>query len=94
MDWFQGMGCQRGGKNRWWPEKSRIYPSAQLGSDEDVIEQAIQGVNVAVLTDGGRMANYVNDIGIIGMPYMPTITTNCEKSPETETFAKWGKTTG
>jgi TRAP-type C4-dicarboxylate transport system substrate-binding protein len=34
-----------------------VFPSAQLGSDEDVIEQAIQGVNVAVLTDGGRMAH-------------------------------------
>jgi TRAP-type C4-dicarboxylate transport system substrate-binding protein len=48
----------------------QVFPSAQLGSDEDVIEQALQGVNVAVLTDGGRMANYVKDIGIIGMPYI------------------------
>jgi len=46
-----------------------VFPSAQLGSDEDVIEQAIQGVNVAVVTDAGRMANYVPDIGIVGMAY-------------------------
>ncbi|MDR2780038.1 MAG: hypothetical protein LBB28_02825, partial [Synergistaceae bacterium] len=39
--------------------KVLVYPSAQLGSDEDVIEQALQGVNVAVVTDAGRMANYV-----------------------------------
>lgn len=49
--------------------KVLVYPSAQLGSDEDVIEQAIQGVNVAVVTDAGRMANYVNDIGIVGVAY-------------------------
>ena len=47
----------------------KVFPSAQLGSDEDVIEQAIQGVNVAVVTDAGRMANYVRDIGIDGMAY-------------------------
>lgn len=47
-----------------------IYPSAQLGSDEDVIEQTRMGVNIALLTDGGRMANYVKNIGIIGMPYI------------------------
>ncbi len=47
----------------------KVFPSAQLGSDEDVIEQAIQGVNVAVVTDAGRMANYVKNIGIVGMAY-------------------------
>jgi TRAP-type C4-dicarboxylate transport system substrate-binding protein len=47
----------------------KVFPSAQLGSDEDVIEQALQGVNVAVVTDAGRMANYVRDIGIVGMAY-------------------------
>ncbi len=47
----------------------KVFPSAQLGSDEDVIEQAIQGVNVAVVTDAGRMANYVKDMGIVGMAY-------------------------
>uniref|UniRef100_UPI003FF0D560 C4-dicarboxylate TRAP transporter substrate-binding protein n=1 Tax=Candidatus Limivicinus sp. TaxID=3030905 RepID=UPI003FF0D560 len=46
-----------------------VYPSSQLGSDEDVIEQALQGVNVAVVTDAGRMSNYVPDIGIVGMAY-------------------------
>jgi TRAP-type C4-dicarboxylate transport system substrate-binding protein len=47
-----------------------VYTSSALGSDEDVIEQALLGVNVAVLTDGGRMANYVKDIGIVGMAYI------------------------
>jgi TRAP-type C4-dicarboxylate transport system substrate-binding protein len=66
-----------------------VYPSAQLGSDEDVIEQALQGVNVAVLTDGGRMANYVKDIGIIGMPYIAADYAELRKITETKTFATW-----
>lgn len=68
-----------------------VYPSAQLGSDEDVIEQAIQGVNVAVLTDGGRMANYVKDIGIIGMPYIADNYDEINRMTQTETFQKWEK---
>jgi TRAP-type C4-dicarboxylate transport system substrate-binding protein len=67
----------------------QIFPSAQLGSDEDVIEQALQGVNVAVLTDGGRMANYVKDIGIIGMPYIASDYNELRKITETKTFAVW-----
>jgi TRAP-type C4-dicarboxylate transport system substrate-binding protein len=69
--------------------KITIYPSAQLGSDEDVIEQAVQGVNVAVLTDGGRMANYVKDIGIIGMPYIADNYDELKKITETKTFVAW-----
>ncbi|MFP3043201.1 C4-dicarboxylate TRAP transporter substrate-binding protein [Treponema primitia] len=69
--------------------KIEVFPSAQLGSDEDVIEQALQGVNVAVLTDGGRMANYVKDIGIIGMPYIAGNYDELRKITESKTFAAW-----
>lgn len=66
-----------------------VYPSAQLGSDEDVIEQAVQGVNVAVLTDGGRMANYVSNMGIIGMPYLADNYDELKAITETDTWASW-----
>jgi len=66
-----------------------VYTAAQLGSDEDVIEQAMQGANVAVLTDGGRMANYVKDIGIIGMAYIADNYDELKKITETETFKSW-----
>jgi TRAP-type C4-dicarboxylate transport system substrate-binding protein len=69
--------------------KIEVYPSAQLGSDEDVIEQALQGVNVAVLTDGGRMANYVKDIGIIGMAYIADNYDELRKITECATFQSW-----
>jgi TRAP-type C4-dicarboxylate transport system substrate-binding protein len=67
----------------------QVYPSAQLGSDEDVIEQAIQWVNVAVLTDGGRMGNYVKEIGIIGMPYIADTYDELMQITQTKTFAGW-----
>lgn len=71
--------------------KLEVYPSAQLGSDEDVIEQAIQGTNVAVLTDGGRMGNYVKDMGIIGMAYFADNYDEVLKVTKTTTFAGWEK---
>lgn len=45
--------------------KVTIYPSSQLGGEEDMIDQALQGMGIAVLTDAGRLSSYVNDIGIM-----------------------------
>lgn len=67
----------------------QVYPSAQLGSDEDVIEQAMQGVNVAVLTDGGRMGNYVREFGIIGMAYFADNYDDVLKVTQSATFKDW-----
>ena len=66
-----------------------IFPSAQLGSDEDVIEQAIQGLNVAVLTDGGRMGNFVPDFGIIGMAYIADNYDDVLAITQTDVFGEW-----
>jgi TRAP-type transport system periplasmic protein len=66
-----------------------VFTSAALGSDEDVIEQAIEGVAVAVLTDGGRMSNYVPDVGIIGMPYIADNYDEVKAITESDTFAAW-----
>jgi len=69
----------------------QVYPSAQLGADEDVIEQAMQGVNVAVLTDGGRMGNYVKGMGIISMAYFANTYDEVLKVTQSNTFAGWEK---
>ncbi|MDR2501066.1 MAG: C4-dicarboxylate TRAP transporter substrate-binding protein [Treponema sp.] len=69
--------------------KIQVMASATMGSDEDVIEQALLGVNVAVLTDGGRMANYVKEFGIIGMPYIADNYEELRKITETTAFAGW-----
>ncbi|MCL2010237.1 MAG: C4-dicarboxylate TRAP transporter substrate-binding protein [Synergistaceae bacterium] len=67
-DGFRAIG-ERVAERTGGKLKVLVYPSAQLGSDEDVIEQAIHGVNVAVVTDAGRMGNYVKDISIAGVAY-------------------------
>ena len=66
-----------------------VYPSAALGSDEDVIEQALQGVNVAVLTDCGRMGNYVKEMGILNAAYFADSLDEVVKFMDTDVFKGW-----
>ena len=69
--------------------KVTIYPSSQLGGEEDMIDQAIAGIGVAVLTDAGRMSSYVNDIGIFNMAYFVDNYEDGLKVIATDTFKGW-----
>lgn len=69
--------------------KVEVFSSGQLGSDENVIEQAIQGSAVAVNTDAARMGTYVNDMGILMMGYFADNYEECLKVTNTETFKQW-----
>ena len=50
--------------------KVRLFASAQLGKDEDVLEQAKVGAGVGIITDPGRLSAYISDFGILGAPYL------------------------
>jgi len=47
-----------------------IYPSAQLGVEEDVLEQMRKGSNVGWQTDPARLGNYVKEFSILYAPYL------------------------
>lgn len=47
-----------------------IYPSSQLGSEKDVVEQAIMGNNVVIFTGYDFLMDYVPDAGILTAPYL------------------------
>lgn len=47
-----------------------LYPSSQLGSKQDVIEQALYGVNVITIADVGFLTDYDPDLGILFGPYL------------------------
>lgn len=46
------------------------YPSSQLGSKKDIIEQMQMGMGVATLADGAFFADYIPDFGIMMGPYL------------------------
>jgi tripartite ATP-independent transporter DctP family solute receptor len=67
----------------------RIFPGSQLGKDEDVLEQARAGANVAVLVDGGRLAPFVKEWGIMGAPYLVDNYEQILKLEATPLFRNW-----
>jgi tripartite ATP-independent transporter DctP family solute receptor len=73
----------------------KLFPSSQLGSDEDVLEQARAGAGVAVLVDGGRLAPFVREFGILGAPYVANDFDELRKIATSPLFDQWvGKLRG
>jgi tripartite ATP-independent transporter DctP family solute receptor len=66
-----------------------LFPNSQLGSDEDVLEQARAGAPVAVVVDGGRLANFVTEFGVLGAPYLASGYDNIRKVVTSDLFEEW-----
>jgi tripartite ATP-independent transporter DctP family solute receptor len=49
--------------------KIEVFHSAQLGVEEDIIEQIRQGANIGQNTDSARLGNYIPSIAIMNGPY-------------------------
>ncbi len=47
-----------------------LYPSSQLGSKQDVTEQALMGMNIITISDVGFLTDYDADLGILFGPYL------------------------
>lgn len=67
----------------------KLFPSSQLGSDEDVLEQARAGAGVAVLVDGGRLAPFVKEFGVLGAPYLANNFGEMRKVVTSPLFEGW-----
>lgn len=67
----------------------RLYPGSQLGKDEDVLEQARAGANVSVIVDGGRLAVYTKELGILAAPYLVDNYDQMSKVVTSPLFEGW-----
>ncbi|GAB2724436.1 C4-dicarboxylate TRAP transporter substrate-binding protein [Paenibacillus thermoaerophilus] len=67
----------------------QVFPSAQLGVEEDIIEQLKQGVNVGQNTDSARLGMYVPDIAVMNAPYFVNSIEEVEKLNELPSVKKW-----
>lgn len=63
-----------------------VYSGSQLGNDDDVLEQAIVGAGVGVITDPGRLSNYVYEIGVLQAPYIVDSYEEALRLFETDTY--------
>jgi tripartite ATP-independent transporter DctP family solute receptor len=69
----------------------KLFPGSQLGPDEAVLEQARAGASVAVLVDGGRLAPFVKEFGILGAPYLADNFDELRKVVTSPMFEGWVK---
>ena len=67
----------------------KLFPNSQLGPDEDVLEQARAGAPVAVVVDGGRLAVFVNEFGVLGAPYLANGYDGIRKVVTSPLFEEW-----
>ncbi len=70
-----------------WKAEAKI--NGVMGETDDVTEQALQGVPVVNSSDPGRMASYVNDYGLLAMPYLFPDYTYLNTVMDTETYKGW-----
>ena len=70
---------------------AECFFSSSLGETDDILEQALQGAAVLTVTDPSRLAQYVPDFGILGMPYLMDDYTGLDKIMQTQQYADWMK---
>jgi len=69
--------------------KIEVFHSAQLGVEEDIIEQIRQGANVGQNTDSARLGNYVPGIAVMNGPYFTETLEDVWKLSDSPTVTKW-----
>jgi tripartite ATP-independent transporter DctP family solute receptor len=69
--------------------KIEVFHSAQLGVEEDIIEQIRQGANIGQNTDSARLGNYVPGIAVMNGPYFADSLEAVWKLSESPTVLKW-----
>ncbi|UJQ92973.1 C4-dicarboxylate TRAP transporter substrate-binding protein [Mariluticola halotolerans] len=67
----------------------KLFPGSQLGPDEDVLEQARAGAPVAVIVDGGRLAVFQEEFGVLGAPFLASGYDGIRKVVTSDMFEEW-----
>ena len=69
--------------------KIQVFHSAQLGVEEDIIEQMRQGAAIGQNTDAARLGNYVKGIAVMNGPYFAESLDDMDKLGRAPTILKW-----
>jgi TRAP-type transport system periplasmic protein len=69
--------------------KIEVFHSAQLGVEEDIIEQIRQGANIGQNTDSARLGNYIPGIAVMNGPYFAETLDEVAKLTKAPTVQKW-----
>jgi len=66
-----------------------VYSNAQLGAEEDVLEQMRMGANIGHNTDFARLGNYVPEVAVFNGPYMLESMDDVKAVKELECVKEW-----
>lgn len=66
-----------------------VFHSAQLGVEEDIIEQIRQGANIGQNTDAARLGNYVPGIAVVNGPYFVSSIEEAYALADSPTMQEW-----
>ena len=69
--------------------KIEVFHSAQLGVEEDIIEQIRQGANIGQNTDSARLGNYVPAIAVMNGPYFAETLEEVARLRASPTVKAW-----
>lgn len=69
--------------------RMEVFHSAQLGKEEDIIEQIRQGANIGQNTDSARLGNYVPGIAVMNGPYFAETLDEVNRLRKAPTVQKW-----
>lgn len=69
--------------------KMEVFHSAQLGVEEDIIEQIRQGANIGQNTDSARLGNYVPGIAVVNGPYFVGSMEEAFALTDSPTMQEW-----
>lgn len=84
LAWAKAVDQRTGGRL-----KIEVFHSAQLGKEEDILEQIRQGANIGQNTDSARMGNYVPGIAVMNGPYFAETLEEVAKLRKAPTVVKW-----
>jgi tripartite ATP-independent transporter DctP family solute receptor len=84
LKWAEAVSARTNGNF-----KVEVFPSAQLGVEEDILEQIRQGANVGQNTDAARLGNYVPGIAVMNGPYFVETVEEVEKLNTLPTVQAW-----
>ena len=71
--------------------KIDVFHSAQLGKEEDILEQIRAGANIGQNTDSARMGNYVPGIAVMNGPYFAETLEEVAKLRKAPTVVQWNQ---
>ncbi|MEI2417856.1 C4-dicarboxylate TRAP transporter substrate-binding protein [Orrella sp. JC864] len=69
--------------------KIDVFHSAQLGVEEDIIEQIRQGANIGQNTDAARLGNYLQPLAVMNGPYLVSSLDEVWRLSESKTVQGW-----